>query len=118
MGFEIQESSGSLVSVKIKGILKKSELDQMQEVAVKAIEQEGKIRVLVILDNFLGWESDADWGDISFNIKHDKDIEKIAIVGDEKWRDLALAFLAKPFRPIEIEYFDSSQINRARSWIT
>ncbi|HEX3033754.1 MAG TPA: STAS/SEC14 domain-containing protein [Thermodesulfobacteriota bacterium] len=118
MPFEIQESSRSLVSVKIKGILKKSELDQMQEVAAKAIEREGKIRILVILDNFLGWESGANWGDLSFNIKHDKDIEKIAIVGDEKWRDLALAFLAKPFRPMKIEYFDSSQLERARSWIT
>lgn len=56
MPFEIQESSGSLVSVKIKSILKKSELDQMQEVAKKAIEREGKVRILVTLDNFLGWE--------------------------------------------------------------
>jgi hypothetical protein len=106
------------VSVKIKSILKKSELDQMQEVAKKAIEREGKVRILVTLDNFLGWERGDDWGDISFDIKHDKDIEKIAIVGDEKWRDLTLAFLAKPFRPMEIKYFDSSQIDRARSWIT
>lgn len=118
MPFEIQESSGSLVSVKIKGILKKSELDQMQKVAEKAIEREGKVRILVTLDNFLGWERGDDWGDISFDIKHDKDIEKIAIVGDEKWRDLALAFLAKPFRPMEIEYFDSPQLDMARSWIT
>jgi hypothetical protein len=44
------------VSVKIKSILKKSELDQMQEVAKKAIEREGKVRILVTLDNFLGWE--------------------------------------------------------------
>jgi hypothetical protein len=30
--------------------------------------------------------------------EHDKDIAKIAVVGDEKWRDEVYAFLAKGFR--------------------
>jgi hypothetical protein len=41
----------------------------------------------------------------------------MAIVGDEKWRDDALAFTAKGFRPTAIEFFLSSRINEARTWL-
>jgi hypothetical protein len=41
----------------------------------------------------------------------------MAIVGDEAWEDLVLAFLAQPLRKAQIEYFDSSQIDKAEAWI-
>ena len=45
-------------------------------------------------------------------------IEKMAIVGDEKWRDDALAFTAKGFRPTAIEFFPASRMNEARIWLS
>jgi len=50
-------------------------------------------------------------------MEHDDDIEKIAIVGDEKWKDLVFAFTGKPFRRAAIEYFNSSHLEKARAWI-
>ena len=44
-------------------------------------------------------------------------IEKMAIVGDEKWRDDALAFTAKGFRPTANE-FSASRMNEARIWLS
>ena len=35
-------------------------------------------------------EREPDWGDITFMTEHDKDIAKIAVVGDEEWRDIDL----------------------------
>lgn len=117
MPFEVIGSSGNLISVKITGELKKAESDRMQAIAAEFIKREGKIRMLVFLENFIGWEKGADWADTSFQSKHDSDIEKIAIVGDEKWRNLVLAFTGKPFRPVEIEYFTPSQLEQAHAWI-
>lgn len=117
MGFNVIGSSGKLISVKITGKLKKTELDQMQAIASELMKREGKIKILVILEDFLGWEKGADWEDTSFQSKHDSDIEKIAIVGDEKWRNLVFAFTGKPFRPVEIEYFTHSQLDQAHAWI-
>jgi hypothetical protein len=54
----------------------------MQALAIEAIRRFGKISALFILDNFRGW------GDTSFLNEHDKDIDKIAVVGDEEWKDL------------------------------
>ena len=50
-------------------------------------------------EGFAGWERHEDWGDVSFMTEQGQHIEKMAIVGDEKWRDDALAFTAKGFRP-------------------
>ena len=38
-------------------------------------------------------------------------------VGDEKWRDDALAFTAKGFRPTAIEFFPTSRLSEARIWL-
>ena len=45
----------------------------------------GKVRVLIQLDDFAGWEPGEQWGDIGFFLKHDQDIEKIVVVGDLRW---------------------------------
>jgi hypothetical protein len=39
--------------------------------------------------------AEGGWGDVSFMMEQGQYIEKMAIVGDEKWRDDALAFTAK-----------------------
>jgi len=46
-----------------------------------------------------------------------RDIEKMAIVGDEKWKDDVIAFTAKGFRPTAIEFFAASRVTAARVWV-
>jgi hypothetical protein len=50
--------------------------------------------------------------------EHDKEIEKIAVVGEEQWRDLVYAFLAKGFREAEVEYFLPADLANAHAWLT
>ena len=114
MPFEMFELSGNLLTVKIKGILTKLELEKIQSEALSTIKK--KIKIMVKLEDFMGWELGADWGDIKFAAQHDH-IEKIAIVGDEKLKDLVFAYVGNPFRKLAIEYFDVSQIDKARTWI-
>jgi hypothetical protein len=117
MAIEVLDSTGNILRVKIKGEFKKTESDHIQRIAESTIKQRGKIKTLIILEDFQGWERGADWGDISFAIEHDDDIEKMAIVGDEEWKDLVFAFLAQPLRRTQIEYFDSTRIKEASAWI-
>jgi hypothetical protein len=49
--------------------------------------------------------------------EHDKNIAKIAVVGDEEWRDLVYAFLAKGFRQAQVEYFLPADLAKARAWL-
>ena len=117
MPVEIINSSGKLLEIKIRGMLKKADHERIVKIAKEAIAREGKIRALIIAEDFEGWEQHEAWGDVSFMMEEGQRIEKMAIVGDEKWRDDALAFTAQGFRPTAIEFFTVSRLNEARKWL-
>ena len=117
MAFTIIDATGPIVSAKVSGELSKSEVGQMQTAALEAIRRCGKISALFILENFRGWKREGDWADITFLTEHDKDIFRIAVVGDEEWRDLIYAFLAKGFRQAAVEYFLPTELTKARAWL-
>ena len=117
MPVEIIDAAGKLLQIKIRGMLKKADYDRIIQIAKEAIAREGKVRALAILEGFEGWERHEDWGDVSFMMEQGQHIEKMAIVGDEKWRDDALAFTAKGFRPTAIEFFPESRLAEARKWL-
>jgi hypothetical protein len=98
-------------------MLKKADYDRIILIAKEAIAREGKVRALAILEGFEGWERHEEWDDVSFMMEQGQHIEKMAIVGDEKWRDDALAFTAKGFRPTAIEFFLESRLAEARKWL-
>ena len=118
MPVEIIDASGKLLQIKIRGMLKKADYDRIIQIAKEAIAREGKVRALAILEGFEGWERHEDWGDVSFMNQQGQHIEKMAIVGDEKWKDDAFAFTAKGFRPTAIEFFPESRLNEARAWVS
>ena len=117
MAFTIIDASGPIISAKIGGELGTSEVKQLQAAAIEAIRRCGKISALFLLEDFRGWKREGDWGDVSFLSEHDKDIAKIAVVGDEKWRALVYAFLAKGFRQAAVEYFLPGDLTKARAWL-
>jgi len=117
MAFTMIEATGPVVSAKISGEMSKSEVNQIQTAALDAIRRCGRISALFILDGFHGWKSEGDWGDVTFMTEHDKEIAKIAVVGDEQWRDMIYAFLAKGFRQAAVEYFLPTELAKARAWV-
>ena len=117
MAFTIIDANGPIISAKISGELSKSEVSQIQAAALEVIRRCGMISALFILENFNGWKRGGDWGDITFLTEHDNDIAKIAVVGEEEWRDLADAFLAKGFRQAAVEYFLPADLAKARVWL-
>jgi len=60
--------------------------------------------------------ADKTWEDMKFDIKHWKDIEKLAIIGESKW-EAGMAAFCKPFTSAKIKYFEQSNLEGAREWI-
>ena len=118
MAFTIIDASGPILAAKISGELTPPEVSQMQAAALEAIRRCGKISALFILEDFQGWKRAADWGDVTFLTEHDKDIAKIAVVGEDQWRDSVYAFLAKGFRQAEVEFFLPGDLAKARGWLS
>lgn len=108
---------GNLLIGEFRGVLARAEFDECTRHAEEAIRQHGKVRMLILLEGFAGWERGADWGDVSFALDHDQDVERMAIVGDEQWKDEFFAFTAAPFRTTKIEFFPPSRLDAARAWV-
>ena len=117
MACEIIRTDGAVLYAKISGIMRIADLQSLQSAGMGILKQGIKARLLVTLENFQGWEKGADWGDIGFQISHGKDIEKMAFVGDAKWKDDVFAFVGKGLRSTQIEFFSPSALKEADSWI-
>lgn len=50
-------------------------------------------------------------------MKHGNDVDKMALVGDERWKEEALLFVGKGLRSTEVEFFPSSSLKKAEEWV-
>jgi len=117
MPVEWRVEKNNLVVLRVSGELGMDEYLQAQGDMEASIRQLGMIKALIFLDGFTGWERAEGWEDVSFVEKNDPFIEKMAIVGDEEWRDMAYTFTLKGLRPVPIEYFTPDAESAARQWL-
>ena len=117
MTLQVTESAdGKIVEVKLSGKLQKEDYQHFVPTVEHLINQHGKIRVLLEMHDFHGWEMGALWEDIKFDVKHFGDIERLALVGESKW-EAGMAAFCKPFTKAKIQYFDESKSADALTWI-
>jgi hypothetical protein len=55
MAITAHQENPALTVLRLSGLLRKAELEAAQAIALKAIESAGKIKTLVLLENFAGW---------------------------------------------------------------
>lgn len=71
--------------ITLSGLLTWAEFQTfLSQVEAGDVFASGKVRILIQLENFAGWEPGEQWGDVSFFFRHDQDIERIAVVGDPR----------------------------------
>ena len=117
MAVQVLEPTGSPITVKISGLLKKEEFTRLQGLFLEAVRHQGKFCLLEVLENFQGWDEKDDWNSVPFHLEHDQQVEKIAVVGEAKWEDLFAAFLGKGMRSIPIRHFLPARLDAARAWL-
>src|SRR3954470_5748816 len=103
--------------LQISGMLKRSEFAAQQELIAQKIDAGARPRLLVVLEEFEGWERRADWNDLDFLLAHSGEIAKIAIVSEPRWEAHALAFAGAGIRRAPVKMFAPAQIAEARSWL-
>ena len=118
MGVRIeQEPDGAVVVMRITGLLRKAELDAALDAEARGWGPATRVRALVMLDGFEGFERGADWGDTSFVRAHDHQVDRIAIVAAERWESDALAFAGAGFRKARVRFFSAGKHAQARAWL-
>jgi hypothetical protein len=80
------------------------------------IRTRGTARVLLRLGGFAGVAPvDAATDPAALWLRDDEPVQKIAIVGEERWKPQVLTLMAQPVRGIPIDYFDTEAA--ARAWL-
>ena len=118
MPIELLPETHNIYRLTISGTLRRSDLARCEEELAKEIERNGHVKLLCVLTSFEGWERTEDWNNMSFYLSHGDEIERIAIVGDEKWRSEALMFAAADLRKAPVEFFGEHLMAEARRWLS
>jgi hypothetical protein len=107
MPVEMKYEPDGIFALRISGILKRSEFGAEQSALARNVDAGSKPRLLVILEDFEGWERSADWNDFDFLFEYSGKITKIAIVAEPRWEALALAFAGAGVRRAPLKFFST-----------
>jgi hypothetical protein len=111
-----EEANGKILILNLTGKLTKEDYQQFVPHVERLIKQHGKVRMLVQMHEFHGWNMGAIWEDLKFDIKHFTHIERLALVGEKRW-EAGMAAFCHPFTSAAIRYFDVSEASKATEWI-
>ena len=115
MAFEVNRGQDGVLHLRISGLMQVADQRGIQAAVSSLPPGEAGLRVVAELDDFRGWEKDEAWGDLGFLLDNGQRIARMALVGEERWRDRALVFVGKGFRSAAIEYFPEAV--DAEDWV-
>jgi|WetSurMetagenome_2_1015567.scaffolds.fasta_scaffold584122_1 hypothetical protein len=117
MQIEIKElEGGRILQVHVTGKLAAEDYQRFAPEFERLVAQHGKVRLLVEMRDFHGWDAAGLWEDVKFDAKHFAHIERIAIIGEKTWQK-AMAAFCRPFTTARIRYFTHDQMAAARQWL-
>ncbi|MDT0642547.1 STAS/SEC14 domain-containing protein [Zunongwangia sp. F363] len=98
------------------GKLNQHDLEKIHPLIHSILEKGLKIRWYLEMNDFQGWHIEGLWEDFTKDVDHEKEYEKIALVGEKKWQSWAVWFMS-PFSNAHIKYFTLNQKKEAEKWI-
>lgn len=104
------------LSLTVAGKLTHEDYQKITPLLDNALEGLDDPNLLAYVDirEFEGWELRAAWDDFKLGAKHHKAFKRVAIVGDQRWADVA-AKVGSWFIAGEMKDFD--QPNEALEWL-
>ncbi len=113
---ELGDNTGAVLAYRVGGKVTREELGEIETKLVAAIDKFGKVRVLVELTGLSGMEPGAFWEDLKFTLRHGRDIERLAVVGDQNWERWWTKIAGK-LSGTDVEYFEVQQRIHAWHWL-
>lgn len=113
---KLQPEKDNVAAFRLTGKLHDEDYKEFVPEIEALIERHGKIRLLLQLEHFRGWNLHAAWDDVTFGIRHFRDLERIAVVGDPAWEKWMVK-LSKPFSSAKIKFFPADEMIAAWDWL-
>lgn len=109
---------GNVVGLKIDGKLNEEEFDKIASFCEDKLKEFQNIRLYAELQSYGGMSPNAVLKDIKFGIKHWKQIEKEAIITDQKWMQKVADAADALFPNIDVKAFPFEESKWARKWVS
>jgi len=118
MAIKVEEKDGGRVlEVSLAGQLLENDYETFVPTVKRMVEQQGKVRMLVMMQEFQHWTPGALRADIEFAAHNFKHIEKLAVVGQSKWQH-GMAVSCMPFAATAVECFEPLCMEEANAWLS
>lgn len=111
-----QKAAGKVLEISWSGKPAKEDYHRFVPEIGRLIAQHGKPRLLIRLPAFDTWTAAALWEGLASGGQTFRDIERVAVVGEKRWKRLVTA-LSGPFNAAHIRYFPARNEDKARGWI-
>ena len=114
----MERSHGRHLGLRVDGRIDEAEYAPVRAAMEELIAEHGTIRVLVHLERLGAIEPKAFWEDLKFSLKHVRDFDRMAAVGDQAW----LEPYVKIFGPLvpgpgKAKAFRSNELEAAWAWL-
>ena len=117
MPAELTHERDNIYRIDISGLLRHQELAACERALVAELARVDSVRLLIVLVDFQGWETGTGWNDLSFYARYGDKIDRIALVGPERWRSEALMFASADLRRAPVQYFTDTDRSAAETWV-
>ncbi len=115
---QLRENSRAQVLVlEIRGKLEHADYEKLVPQLEAWLAEHGRIRCLVDMREFQGLEPRAIWDELKFDIRHAKDIDRCAVLGDRRWEAWMTQLSKALFRTAKIRYFHDVEPEAALEWL-
>lgn len=116
--FEVEHDHDAFLVCRLSGKLTKSDYHAMIPELENAMQLRTRpVRLLIVLEDFRGWEFDALWEDLKFGMKHRNDFDRIAVVGHSKAQKWG-TWLSRPLIGGKVRFYDIGRRSAAEAWLS
>ena len=114
--FEIlDDTENGIVRVAYVGEIQPTDFDVSGPDFEKLVKTRQQIRLLMDWTRFSGWSEESESREFWFNIRHRGAMERIAIVGERKWRSAATEL--DTIVDAEVRLYDTRSEDEAVRWL-
>ena len=111
-----QDDSGVHV-VRIRGLITDDTFKRLGDQGAQQLGMAKGAKGLIVLEGFEGWGKGREAGNLNLMLRYDAQIEKLAVVGDQKWKEDFLMFLGAGYRHAQVRFFATEELQKARDWL-
>jgi len=111
----LRDGNQRFIEIEARGRLTRDDYTRVAPELDRLVTDRGRLRVLIRLEGFEGWTARAALDELRLDVRHRKDFEKTAVVGDSTWERVATR-IAEPFFSGEVRFF--KDVDAAERWLS